>query len=196
VELTTLEPSIRLNLRYATTNNFTGRAWYHEPRAFLQRPAAEALVRVHQTLAVDGFGLLVYDAYRPWSVTKGFWDQATPDQRRAGFVADPRAGSKHNRGCAVDVTLYHLSNGQPATMPTDFDDFTPLAAAHAPTTDAAVRDHRDRLRSAMEAEGFQPNPDEWWHFNHREWLHYPVLDLPIEAISHGVPRNAPSALPQ
>lgn len=183
VELTALDYSIHLDIRYATTNNFVGRVFYREPRAFLQRPAAEALVRAHQALAREGFGLFVFDGYRPWSVTRAFWKAATPDQRRAGFVASPRAGSKHNRGCAVDLTLYHLDSGQPVVMPTDFDDFTPRAGAFAPQVTGAARRHRDLLRTAMENEGFKVNPDEWWHFNHVEWRHYPVLDLPFEALT-------------
>src|SRR5207253_4561538 len=108
VELTKLDPSIRLEIRYATTNNFLGTKFYSEARAFMQRPAAEAVVRVNRKLRAQGYGLLVHDAYRPWYVTKVFWD-ATPDDKKV-FVADPSRGSRHNRGCAVDLTLYELKN--------------------------------------------------------------------------------------
>jgi hypothetical protein len=108
VELTKLDPTIRLEIRYATTNNLFGTVFYSEPRAFMQRPAAEALVRINRKLKQSGYGLLVHDAYRPWYVTKVFWD-ATPDDKKK-FVADPSKGSRHNRGCAVDLTLYHLKN--------------------------------------------------------------------------------------
>src|SRR5262252_4688963 len=111
VELTALDPTIKLDIRYATTRNFIGTPVYSQERAFLQRPAAEALVRVNKALAKEGFGLLVHDAYRPWYVTKIFWD-ATPPAKH-DFVADPAAGSRHNRGCAVDLTLYTLRDGKP-----------------------------------------------------------------------------------
>src|SRR5690348_7463742 len=99
VELITLDPSLHLDVRYATTNNFMHRPMYRQARAFLQRPAAEALMRAHQSLKAQGYGLLIFDGYRPWSVTKAFWDAATPEQRAIEFVANPQKGSRHNRGC-------------------------------------------------------------------------------------------------
>src|SRR5687768_5112783 len=104
VELVRVEPSIRLDVRYATPNNFVGRPVYRQPRVFLQRPAAEAVARAHRGLASKGYGLLVFDGYRPWSATRLFW-QVTPPRLRE-FVADPRKGSRHNRGCAVDLTPF------------------------------------------------------------------------------------------
>jgi D-alanyl-D-alanine dipeptidase len=104
VELSRLDASIHLEIRYATSNNFTGHKQYAEARAFLQRPAAEALVHAHRGLKAHGYGLLVFDGYRPWSVTKAFWDATPPDKHK--FVANPEKGSRHNRGCAVDVGLY------------------------------------------------------------------------------------------
>jgi zinc D-Ala-D-Ala dipeptidase len=106
VELVKLDPTIKLDIRYATTNNFLGTPVYTQARAFLQRPAAEALLRAHRELHAQGYGLIIHDGYRPWYVTKIFWD-ATPDAKKI-FVADPAAGSKHNRGCAVDLSLYDL----------------------------------------------------------------------------------------
>jgi len=114
VELTKLDPTIRLEIRYATTNNFLGTVFYSEPRAFMQRPAAEAVVRANRKLKAYGYGLLIHDAYRPWYVTKVFWD-ATPDDKKV-FVADPAKGSRHNRGCAVDLTLYDLKTKKPVEM--------------------------------------------------------------------------------
>src|SRR5437764_2090778 len=114
VELTKLDPTIKLEIRYATTNNFLGTVFYSEPRAFMQRPAAEAVVRASKRLRAMGYGLLVHDAYRPWYVTKVFWD-ATPNDKKV-FVADPAKGSRHNRGCAVDLTLYDLKTGKPVEM--------------------------------------------------------------------------------
>ena len=110
VELVKLDPTIKLDIRYASTNNFLSTKMYSSAKAFLQRPAAEALVRAHQRLKAQGYGLLIHDGYRPWYVTKMFWE-ATPADKHA-FVANPKEGSKHNRGCAVDLTMYHLKTGQ------------------------------------------------------------------------------------
>ena len=122
VELTSLDPTLRLDIRYATADNFLSTPVYEEARAFLQRPAAEALVRAHRSLAAKGYGLLIHDAYRPWWVTKLFWD-ATPKDKR-DFVADPAKGSRHNRACAVDLTLYRLSDGRAVEMPSLYDEMS------------------------------------------------------------------------
>src|SRR2546429_6422703 len=119
VELTKLDPTIRLEIRYATTNNFLGTVFYSEARAFMQRSAAAAVVRANRRLRAQGYGLLVHDAYRPWYVTKVFWD-ATPDDKKV-FVADPSKGSRHNRGCAVDLTLYDLKTGKPVQRVSTYD---------------------------------------------------------------------------
>lgn len=180
VELTGLEPTIQLDVRYATKNNFTGEALYNQPRAFLQRPAAEALVRVHQRLKREGFGLLVHDAYRPWHVTKMFWEATPPEQRL--FVANPHKGSRHNRGCAVDLTLYKLADGQAVTMPSGYDEFSPRAFPDYPGGTSQERWHREMLRRAMEAEGFSVNEFEWWHFDYRDWQKYPVMNVRFEEL--------------
>jgi len=179
-ELVSLDPTIALDVRYARADNFLGRPVYPEARAFLQRPAAEALVRVHQGLASDGLGLLVFDGYRPWSVTKVFWDE-TPEAERI-FVADPEEGSRHNRGCAVDLSLFDRRTGAPLPMPSDFDEFT--ERAYADWTGGAPQElaNRARLRAAMEAEGFTVFEYEWWHFDHASWSDYPVLDLSFQEI--------------
>src|SRR5437870_3918848 len=122
VELTKLDPTIRLEIRYATTNNFLGTKFYSEARAFMQRPAAEAVVRVNRKLQAQGYGLLIHDAYRPWYVTKVFWD-ATPDDKKI-FVADPAKGSRHNRGCAVDLTLYDLKTEKQVEMVSTYEETT------------------------------------------------------------------------
>src|SRR5512134_3952652 len=124
VEVVKLDPTIRLDVRYATPNNFTGRPVYQQARAFLQRPTAEALVRVSRSLAEKGYGLLVFDGYRPWSVTKLFWDITSQDKREKGFVANPAKGSKHNRGAAVDLSMYDLATGKEVAMPSVYDEFT------------------------------------------------------------------------
>src|SRR5439155_7900126 len=125
VEITTLEPSIKLDIRYASGNNFLGTPLYTSAKAYLQKPAAEALVCAHQSLAKEGFGLLIFDAYRPWYVTKIFRD-ATPEKFHL-FVADPQQGSRHNRGCAVDLTLFDLKTGKPVDMVSGYDEFSDRA---------------------------------------------------------------------
>jgi D-alanyl-D-alanine dipeptidase len=180
VELVKLEPSIRLDIRYAGTNNFMGRPVYRQARAFLQRPAAVALVRANQSLKARGYGLLIFDGYRPWSVTKAFWDAATPEQRRIGFVADPAKGSKHNRGCAVDLTLYELATGKEVVMPSAYDEFSERAFPTYEGGSAEARASRDLLRAAMEAEEFKVLKEEWWHFDYKDWPRYGIQNVPFE----------------
>jgi len=180
VEIALIDPTIKLDIRYATARNFVGRPVYAEARAFLQRPAAEALVRAHRALQEKGYGLLVFDAYRPWSVTKLFWD-VTPRSKR-DFVANPKKGSKHNRGCAVDLSLYDVRSGDEAEMPSAYDEMSPRASPDYAGGTAEQRARRDLLRAAMEGRGFTVEPHEWWHFNCREWREYPILDIPFSAI--------------
>jgi len=180
VELTSLDPTIKLDVRYATDRNFVGRAVYPEARAFLQRPAAEALARAHRALREEGYGLLVFDGYRPWSVTKLFWD-LTPRAQRA-FVANPKEGSKHNRGAAVDLSLYDLASGREVEMPSAYDEMSPRAHPDYGGGTPEQRARRDRLRAAMEREGFTVEPNEWWHFNYRDWRQWPILDVPFSSI--------------
>ena len=134
VEIVKLDPTIHLDIRYATSDNFTGRLVYRQARAFLQRPAAEALVRVNRSLHEKGYGLLIFDGYRPWSVTKLFWEITPQDKREKGFVADPAKGSKHNRGAAVDLSMYDLSTGREVPMPSTYDEFSDAATTSAWTT--------------------------------------------------------------
>lgn len=180
VELVKMDSTIMLDIRYATTNNFMKRQMYSQARAFLQRPAAEALVRVHQKLKKNGYGLLIFDGYRPWSVTKQFWDETPPAKRN--FVADPQKGSKHNRGCAVDLSLYFLKTQKEISMPSAYDEFSERASPgyKGGTTKQSIR--RDFLRSAMESEGFTVDPGEWWHFDYRDWKEYRVMDVPFEEL--------------
>jgi len=180
VELVVLEPGLKLDIRYATPNNFTGRAVYPEARAFLQQPAAEALVRAHRALALKGYGLLIFDGYRPWSITKLFWDVTPPEKRE--FVADPRKGSKHNRGCAVDLSLYDLATGREVEMPGAYDEMSERSSPDYAGGTADQRARREVLRAAMEAEGFSVEPNEWWHFNYKDWRGYPILDVPFSGI--------------
>ena len=185
VEVRAVQPGLRLDVRYATSNNFVGRPVYARPMAFLQRPAAMALGRAHDRLARHGYGIVVFDAYRPWSVTRLFWEWVPPSQRE--YVADPAKGSRHNRGCAVDCALFDLRTGREAPMPSAYDEPTVRSHADFPGGTAEARHARDLLRSAMEAEGFMVLPNEWWHFDFREWRRYPVLDVPFERIGRTSP---------
>jgi D-alanyl-D-alanine dipeptidase len=182
VNLTTLNPTIKLDIRYATSNNFLGAPVYEEAKAFLQRPAAEALARAAEKLQHLGYGLLIHDAYRPWYVTKIFWD-ATPENKKI-FVADPKDGSRHNRGCAVDLTLYDLKTGREVPMTGGYDEMSERSYAFYPGGTDLERWDRALLRNALEAEGFVVYPYEWWHFDYKDWRQYPILNLTFEQLSH------------
>ena len=171
----------RLDVRYATANNFLGRAVYPEARVFLQKPAAEALYRAHARLKPLGLGLLVFDGYRPWSVTKLFWDSVSGEKRL--FVADPAEGSRHNRGCTVDLSLYHLETGLEAELPSEFDEMNEKAYPDYAGGTQEARRLRDFLGQAMEAEGFSVHPREWWHFDFRDWREYALLDVSFSDIA-------------
>jgi D-alanyl-D-alanine dipeptidase len=182
-ELGVLDSTIVLDIRYATTNNFMGEVFYSEPKAFLQRPAAEALVRAHHWLGERGYGLLIHDGYRPWYVTKMFWD-ATPEELRI-FVANPANGSRHNRGCAVDLTLYDLETGSPVTMTGGYDEMSPRSYPDYPGGTARQRWHRELLREAMEAQGFTVYEAEWWHFDYQDWSSYRIGNERFEELGVG-----------
>ncbi len=180
VELTSLDPTIRLEIRYATSNNLFGTPFYSQARAFLQRPAAEALVRANASLKPLGYGLLVHDGYRPWYVTKMFWD-ATPPEKHV-FVADPSQGSRHNRGAAVDLTLYDLKTGAPIEMVSTYDETTDRAYPNYPGGTSRQRWYRALLRRAMEAQGFTVYDAEWWHFDFHDWQRFPIGNTVFEDI--------------
>ncbi len=181
VELSKLDPTILLDIRYASTNNFMSVPLYTSARAFMQRPAAEAVVRVHSELAKQGFGLLIHDAYRPWYVTKMFWE-ATPDAERI-FVADPSQGSRHNRGCAVDLSLYDLKTKKPIVMVGGYDEFSDRSFPHYLGGTSLQRWHREVLRQAMEHEGFKVYEFEWWHFDYKDWKKYPIQNVTFEKLA-------------
>lgn len=180
IELNKLDKTIKLDIRYATASNFVGRAVYPEARAFLQRPAAEAVVRVHKQLKKKGLGLVIYDGYRPWTITKLFWNTVTPEQQK--YVADPVKGSKHNRGCAVDLGIYDLKTGKAIPMPSGFDEFTERASPDYKGGTDEERANRDMLRQMMEAENFTVNPNEWWHFDFKDWEQYAIYDIAFSEV--------------
>jgi len=182
VDVTKLDPAIKLDIRYATDNNFLGAPLYTSARAFLQRPAAYALVRVNKRLEKLGYGVLIHDAYRPWHVTKMFRDAVEP--RFHHFVADPLQGSRHNRGCAVDLTLYDRSTGKAVEMVGGYDEFTDRSYPDYVGGTSLQRTRRDLLRRAMEDEGFAVYSAEWWHFDFGEWRNYPILNETFETLKN------------
>jgi D-alanyl-D-alanine dipeptidase len=181
VELITLDNTIKLDIRYATANNFVGRPVYSEARAFLQRPAAEALIRVNKQLKKKDLGLVIFDGYRPWNITKLFWDVVPEDKRK--FVADPAKGSKHNRGCAVDLSIYDRKTGSLIPMPSGYDEFSERASPDYKGGTNEERANREMLRKLMEAEGFTVNPNEWWHFDYKDWQSYAIYDISFDEAS-------------
>jgi D-alanyl-D-alanine dipeptidase len=180
VDLAKLDPRIKLDVRYATSDNFLSTPVYTSARAFLQRPAAEALLRAHRELMQRGYGLMIFDGYRPWYVTKIFWD-ATPVVKHE-FVANPAEGSRHNRGCAVDLTLYDLKTGREIEMTGGYDEMSPRSYPNYTGGTAEQREHRDLLRAAMEKQGFKVFESEWWHFDYGDWRHYAIQNVPFEKI--------------
>jgi D-alanyl-D-alanine dipeptidase len=182
VELVKIDPTIRLDIRYASKNNFLGRPVYKQARAFLQRPAAEALVRVNQKLRTQGFGLIVFDGYRPWSVTKTFWD-ATPEDKKI-FVADPSKGSRHNRGCAIDLSMFELATGKIVQMPSEYDEMTERSHINYECGSPESKRLRSILKTAMEGEGFAVYEPEWWHYDYKDWKEYPILNVPFNKVKN------------
>ncbi|HEU5056174.1 MAG TPA: M15 family metallopeptidase [Kofleriaceae bacterium] len=183
VDLATIDPTIAIEMRYASENNFTRQVVYPVARCLLRRDAAQRLARVQARLRADGKGLKVWDCYRPFSVQKRFW-KLVPDTR---YVAEPVVdregrplrGSKHNRGAAVDLTLVDRDS-RPLEMPTDHDDFSTRAHRGDRSASPAARANARHLEEVMGAEGFEPLPTEWWHFDAPGWEKYPLSDQPLE----------------
>ncbi|SET70792.1 M15 family metallopeptidase [Hymenobacter actinosclerus] len=178
VELAAEVPGLVLDLRYATPNNLAGRPLYPRARALARRPVAAALARVQVALAPYGAGLCVYDAYRPYHVTREFYELIGDEN----FAAPPWRGSRHNRGCSLDVGLVLRETGQPLPLPTAFDELTPAAHARYPHLPAHVLFNRSLLLAAMRQQGFQNYPAEWWHFDHPRWPEFDLLDLSFEEL--------------
>ncbi len=183
IEVAKLDPRIKLDIRYATSDDFLSTPVYTSARAFLQRPAAEALLRAHRDLTSLGYGLLIFDAYRPWYVTKIFWDATPADKHK--FVANPAQGSRHNRGCAVNLTLYDLQTGKEVPMPGVYDEMSKRSYPDYPGGTPAERAHRQVLRTAMEKQGFTVFETEWWHFDYKDWPRYALQNIPFEEIGSG-----------
>ncbi|MCX2452929.1 M15 family metallopeptidase [Pedobacter sp. PLR] len=171
-------PGIQLDIRYATSNNFMKIAVYKQARAFARKPVVMQLKKVQAVLAKQGYALKIYDAYRPYAATKTLYLKAG----NKNFVANPKVGSRHNRGCAIDLTLIHLKTGKELEMPTPYDSFSPLAAANYTALPKAALKNRNLLIQVMQGHGFRVISNEWWHFDFRGWRNYDLLDIPFEML--------------
>lgn len=176
VLLSEVDSSILLDVKYATTDNFTGQILYPVAKVYLRNIVAQRLAAVQQYLSQRGYSLKVFDGYRPLSVQKKMW-AVVPDER---YVADPRKGSRHNRGAAVDVTLVHRADGSELDMGTPYDDFTDKAHTDYHSLPDQVLKNRALLADVMQQFGFLPFKTEWWHFDFKGWEQFPILDIPIE----------------
>jgi len=181
VELSTLDAAFKFDIRYATTNNFMGAKFYESPRAYLRKPAANALSYVSKMLRARGLGIIIYDAYRPWYVTRMFYD-ATPDEQK-NFVADPSKGSRHNRGSAVDIGLYDIASGETIDMGSGYDEFSERAYPDFIGGTSRSRWYRTLLRNCMNKAGFDVYDCEWWHFDYKPNAgKYPIMNLKFDEV--------------
>jgi len=178
VNIVDVIPDIKLDIRYATPNNFTGEQIYTDPLAFARKPLVESLALVQNSLRKYGLGLVVFDAYRPYSATVKFYE-VYPD---TNFVASPWKGSRHNRGAAVDVSLVVLETGEEIQMPTGFDDFSDAANPNYSNLPDNVIKNRALLINEMQNHGFQVYPYEWWHFDFIGWEAYSLMDISFEEL--------------
>jgi D-alanyl-D-alanine dipeptidase len=174
VELKTLIPGIIYDLQYATPNNFTGKKLYQQSQyTYLRLPAATALRQVQAELQQQDCGLMVFDAYRPYRVTKMMWD-LIKDER---YVANPASGSGHNRGLSVDLTIVDLKTGKQLEMGTSFDNFTDTAHHSFKQLASDVLRNRQLLKITMEKYGFRALSTEWWHYSWPNDNGFKVLDI-------------------
>lgn len=178
VEIKKVIPSVVLEIRYATKNNFMGQVMYKQARAFARKPVVEKLKLIQAELKKKGYGLKIYDGYRPYAVTVSFYEKATDKN----FVANPAKGSKHNRGCAVDLSIIDLKTGKDVPMPTPYDSFEEAAAPHYNNLPAHIIKNRDFLINTMQANGFKVIYNEWWHFDFVGWQDYDLMDIPFEKL--------------
>lgn len=178
VNLQQFIPGIVLDIRYATPNNFTGEKIYNLPRAYARKPVAEALKKAQEEFKKSGVGIKIYDAYRPYSATVKFYEV----YRDTTYVASPYKGSRHNRGCAIDMTLVDLKTGKELKMPTEYDSFKKDAWPTTPVKDPEIKKNRDLIISVMEKHGFKVNASEWWHFDFIGWQKFDVMDIDFEEL--------------
>ncbi|GCC53659.1 D-alanyl-D-alanine dipeptidase [Chryseotalea sanaruensis] len=178
IDLASFVPGIMLDIRYATANNFTKEIIYKQTKAYARKPVAEALKKAQESFAAYGVGIKVFDAYRPYSATVKFYEV----YKDTTYVASPYKGSRHNRGCAIDMTLVDLKTGKNLKMPTEYDSFKKEAWPSTIVKDAEVKKNRDLIISVMAKHGFKVNSSEWWHFDFIGWQKFDVLDIDFEEL--------------
>jgi D-alanyl-D-alanine dipeptidase len=178
VEIKKVIPNITLDIRYATRNNFMNQVMYKEARAFARKPVVAQLKRAQLALNKKGYGLKIFDGYRPYAITKTFYKKA----KNKNFVANPKKGSKHNRGCAIDLTLIDLKTGKEVQMPTPYDSFAPEASPSYSNLPSAVIKNRALLITTMQSYGFRVLSNEWWHFDFIGWKKYDLMDILFEKL--------------
>ena len=180
-ELINLEkfiPGVKLDIRYATTNNFTKEKIYNLSRAYARKPVAESLKKAQEEFKKHGVGIKIFDAYRPYAATVKFYEV----YKDTTYVASPYRGSRHNRGCAIDMTIFDLKTGEDLTMPTEYDSFKKEAWPSTPVSDPLIKKNRDLIIAVMQNHGFKVNGSEWWHFDFIGWQKFDVLDISFEEL--------------
>ncbi len=179
VDVMQVNERIKVDLIYATNRNFTGKVIYKQPKCYLLKEVAEQLNQVQKKLEKEGYGLLIWDAYRPLPAQQRLWD-VCPDSR---YVSPPSKGGKHTRGTTVDLTMVDLKTGKMVEMPTGFDDFSFKAASNYEGAPEQAKKNRALLQRVMIAHGFSTIKNEWWHFDYKDWNSYPVLEVDFELLS-------------
>jgi zinc D-Ala-D-Ala dipeptidase len=179
IDLEQYIPGIVLDIRYATTNNFTGEKIYNLAKAYARKPVADAVKRAQAELQKQGLGIKIFDAYRPYKATVKFYEV----YKDTTYVASSYRGSRHNRGCAIDMTIINLKTGEELKMPTGYDSFQKEAWPKTPIKDPEARKNRALIIQVMEKQGFKVNSSEWWHFDFIGWRNYEVLDIDFEELA-------------
>jgi D-alanyl-D-alanine dipeptidase len=178
VEIKKAIPTIKLDIRYATKNNFMQQVMYKQARAFARKPVVESLKKIQKELNKKGYGLKIFDGYRPYAITVEFYKKASDKN----FVANPAKGSKHNRGCAVDLTVINLKTGKELVMPTPYDSFSAAAAAKYENVSPEAKKNRDFLIAIMAKYQMNVLENEWWHYDFSGWRSYNLMDIPFEKL--------------
>jgi D-alanyl-D-alanine dipeptidase len=178
VDIQKAVPGVVLDIRYATKNNFMKQVMYPSARAFARKPVVAQLKKIQAELKKKGYGLKIFDAYRPYTITLAFYQKASDKD----FVAHPKSGSRHNRGCAVDLSIIDLKTGKDVAMPTPYDSFSKAAAADYQDLPPTIKKNRDFLIGVMQKHGFQVMYNEWWHYDFRDWEKYELMDMPFKKL--------------
>ncbi len=178
VEIKRAIPNISLDIRYATKNNFMQQVMYKQARAFARKPVVDALKKIQKELNKKGYGLKIFDGYRPYAITVEFYKKASDKN----FVANPAKGSKQNRGCAEDLTLINLKTGKELVMPTPYDSFSAAAAAKYENVSPEAKKNRDFLIAIMAKYRMNVLENEWWHYDFADWKSYDLMDIPFEKL--------------